>query len=180
MDAEVLDVAEASADVALCALGLMHVPAPDAALRSMRRALVEGGRGVFAVWGERLHCGFAPLFGIVADEVGGEVCPSYFALGRGDALAQLCLAAGFATAATERFALTLDYANAEAACNAVFVAGPVALAWSRFDDHARGRVRARYRAAIAPWKHGRGYRIPAECVVVAARAGDAPGTSSPA
>jgi SAM-dependent methyltransferase len=170
MDAEALDVAAASTDVVLCVLGLMHVPAPDAALRSMLHALVRGGRAVLAVWGERLRCGFAPLFGIVADEVGGEVCPSYFALGRDDALAQLCLAAGFATAATERFALTLDYANAEAACNAVFVAGPVALAWSRFDDHARGRVRARYRAAIAPWKHGRGYRIPGECVIVTARA----------
>lgn len=170
MDAEALDVAEGGTDVVLCALGLMYVPSPEVVLCSMRRALTDGGRAVFAVWGERPRCGFAPLFGIVADEIDGEVCPRFFALGRDDALARLCLAAGFASADSERLSLTLDYATADAACNAAFVAGPVALAWSRFGDHARARVRARYRAAIAPWKNGRGYRIPAECVVVTARA----------
>jgi SAM-dependent methyltransferase len=175
MDAETLDMAEGSADVVLCVLGLMYVPSPDVALQSMRRVLADDGRAVLAVWGERRRCGFAPVFGIVADEIDGEVCPTYFALGRGEALARLCRAAGFATAETERFAATLDYASADAACNAAFVAGPVALAWSRFDDHARARVRARYRAAIAPWKHGRGYRIPGEFVVVTARTHEASG-----
>jgi len=171
MSADALDVGDGGMDVVLCALALMYVPSPDAALQSMRRALADGGRAVFAVWGERLRCGFAPLFGIVAEETGGEVCPGFFALGHDDALARLCRAAGFATADTERVTLTLGYPNADAACSAAFVAGPVALAWSRFDDHARSRVRARYCAAIAPWKNGRGYRIPAECVIVTARAG---------
>jgi SAM-dependent methyltransferase len=174
MDAEALDVDEGSVDVVLCALGLMYMPDPQAALRSMRRALADGGRAVLAVWGARLRCGFAPLFGIVADEIDGEVCPMFFALGRGEALARQCAAAGFGTAETERFAVTLHYPDADAACNAAFVAGPVALAWSRFDDHARARVRTRYCAAIAPWKNGRGYRIPGEFVVVTARASHAP------
>jgi hypothetical protein len=72
-------------------------------------------------------------------------------------------------AESERFVVTLDFPNTDAACNAAFVAGPVALAWSRFGDHARARVRARYCAAIAPWRNGHGYRIPAEFVIVRAR-----------
>jgi len=64
----------------------------------------------------------------------------------------------------------LKYADADEACDAAFVGGPVALAWSRFDAAVRERVRARYLEAIAPWRDGRGYRVPGEFVVVAARA----------
>ena len=35
-----------------------------------------------------------------------------------------------------RIATTLAYADGDEACDAAFVGGPVALAWSRFDDHA--------------------------------------------
>ena len=46
---------------------------------------------------------------------------------------------------------------------------PVALAWSRFDEATRRRVRARYTEAIEPWKRPGGYEIPGEFLVVAAR-----------
>jgi len=69
-----------------------------------------------------------------------------------------------------RIVTTLDYADAEQACDAVFVGGPVALAWAHFPGETRARVRARYVEAIAPWRDGAGYRIPGEFVVVAARA----------
>ena len=61
-------------------------------------------------------------------------------------------------------------ANGEQACDAAFVGGPVALAWSRFDAAARARVRRRYLDTIAPWRHGRGDRVQAEFVVVSAQA----------
>jgi hypothetical protein len=51
----------------------------------------------------------------------------------------------------------------------VFVGGPVALAWSRFDDIVRERVRGRYVEAIARWRRDVGYEIPGEFVVVGAR-----------
>jgi ubiquinone/menaquinone biosynthesis C-methylase UbiE len=53
MDAESLDVPDASFDVALCALGLMYCPDPAAAMREMHRVLVPGGRAAAAVWGPR-------------------------------------------------------------------------------------------------------------------------------
>lgn len=60
------------------------------------------------------------------------------------------------------------YADADQACDAAFVGGPVALAWGRFGPEVRKRVRAHYLEAIAPWREGGAYRVPAEFVLVSA------------
>lgn len=168
MDAELLDPPDASFDVALCALGLMYVPDPAQAVREMRRVLRPGGRMVIAVWGERARCGWADLFSIVDAEVSSEVCPLFFRLGQQDALQRLCLAEKFENVTQHRIRATLAYADADAACKAAFVGGPVALAWSRFDEAAKARVCARYLQSIAVFRHEVGFRIPGEFVIVAA------------
>jgi ubiquinone/menaquinone biosynthesis C-methylase UbiE len=170
MDAEVLALADASFDVVLCALGLMYVPEPEQALREMRRVLKPGGRAVLAVWGPRDRCGWADAFSIVDAEVQGDVCPLFFRLGLSQALARLCTDAGFTAVEEHRIATTLQYTDGATACDAVFVGGPVALAWARFDAAARKRVRAAYLRSVAPWRTPTGYAIPAEFVVVAAHA----------
>jgi ubiquinone/menaquinone biosynthesis C-methylase UbiE len=169
MDAEALDLPDASFDVALCALGLMYAPSPEQALAEMRRVLRPGGRIALAVWGERAACGWAPVFPIVDAEVASEVCPLFFRLGNRVTLAELCEQAGFEAVALRRIDAPLSYPSANHACDAVFVGGPVALAWSRFDEEVRARVQARYLDAIAPWRVGDGYRLPGEFVVVSAR-----------
>lgn len=168
MDAERLDLSEASIDVALCALGLMYLPEPEAALRELRRVLRPGGRLVAAVWGERARCGWAPLFEIVDAEVRSEVCPLFFRLGQGDTLARLAADAGFGAIHLQRIVTTMDYADGDAACRAAFAGGPVALAWSRFDADTRARVNARYLKSLEPWRRSGRYRVPAEFVVLAA------------
>lgn len=170
MDAEHLELPDAGFDVVLCALGLMFLPEPERAMREMRRVLRPGGRLVVAVWGERSRCGWSTVFGIVDAEVLSEVCPLFFRLGQPDALVRLCAELRCEAVEQHRFTTTLDYPDADAACDAAFVGGPVALAWSRFDAAARARVRRRYLDTIAPWRHGRGYRVPAEFVVVSAQA----------
>ena len=95
--------------------------------------------------------------------------PLFFNLGSHDQLAGLCEQAGFEVFDNRRLNSALVYADAEAACDAAFVGGPVALAWSRFDASARLRARQRYLSAIEPWRHQAGYRIPGEFVIVAAR-----------
>jgi SAM-dependent methyltransferase len=173
MDAVHLALPDSSFDVALCALGLMYVPDPAAALCELRRVLRPGGRAVLAVWGERVRCGWAPLFGIVDAEVRSEVCPLYFGLGEGEALARRCASVGLQVTAQQTRSDSLDYADADEACAAAFAGGPVALAWSRFDAKVRERVQARYLEAIAPWRDGRGYRVPAEYLIVTAQRPDA-------
>lgn len=168
MDAERLELADASFDVALCALGLMYVPDPEQALFELRRVVRPQGRIALAVWGERARCGWAALFGIVDAEVASDVCPLFFHLGQHDTLARLCADAGLDVLAQQRIGTTLDYADTDEACRAALVGGPVALAWSRFADPVRSRVRALYADALDPWRHGHGYRVPAEFVVVAA------------
>jgi ubiquinone/menaquinone biosynthesis C-methylase UbiE len=168
MDAEILALPDARFDVVLCALGLMYMPDPARALREMRRVLRPGGRVSLAVWGERSKCGWSAIFPIVDDEVASEVCPLFFRLGEQDALAGLCADAKFENVRHRRIATTLAFADADEACDAAFVGGPVALAWSRFNDEVRARVRARYLDAIESWRHGLGYRIPGEFVIAAA------------
>ena len=169
MDAEQLQLPDAGFDLALCALGLMYVPDPDAALRELQRVLRPGGRAVLAVWGERARCGWAPLFGIVDAEVRSEVCPLFFGLGQGDALARRCASAGLPVTLQRRRSDSLDYVDGAEACAAAFAGGPVAMAWSRFDATVRERVQFRYIDAIAPWRDGEGYRVPAEYLIVAAQ-----------
>jgi ubiquinone/menaquinone biosynthesis C-methylase UbiE len=168
MDAETLALPDASIDVALCALGLMYMPDPEQALREMYRVLRPGGRVSLAVWGERSKCGWSAIFPIVDDEVASEVCPLFFRLGEQDTLARLCADAKFGNVRQRRITATLTFSDANEACDAAFVGGPVALAWSRFDDEIRARVRARYLNAIESWRHGHGYRIPGEFVIAAA------------
>jgi ubiquinone/menaquinone biosynthesis C-methylase UbiE len=169
MDAQKLDFPAAEFDAVLCGLGLMYVPDPAAALREMLRILRPGGRVALAVWGERSQCGWAPLFEIVEAEVSSEVCPLFFRLGGRNQLADLCEQAGFEVFDCRRLKSTLAYVNAAQACDAAFSGGPVALAWSRFNEEVRRRVSQRYVSAIEPWRHPNGYRIPGEFVIVAAR-----------
>ena len=116
MDAEALALPDASVDVALCALGLMYLPAPERALRELRRVLRPGGRlgileittprGVLApfyrLWFDRI----VPLLGRVLP--GGEAYTYLPASVRRfpppEELASLFAANGFASVRYRTFA----------------------------------------------------------------------------
>jgi ubiquinone/menaquinone biosynthesis C-methylase UbiE len=164
-DAEDLRWEDGSFDAVLCALGLMYVADPGTCLRQSWRVLRAGGRMVAAVWGARKNCGWAEIFPIVDRRVSSEVCPLFFQLGTGRTLAQTMEEAGFVQVTEERLFPVLEYATAEDALGAAFAGGPVALAYSRFDDATREEVHAEYLDSIAPWRAGEGYRIPGEFVV---------------
>jgi ubiquinone/menaquinone biosynthesis C-methylase UbiE len=166
MDAESLDFADAAFDVVLCALGLMYVADPAASLREMRRVLRVGGRCVIAVWGERRRCGWADIFPIVDARVTSEVCPTFFQLGTGDALKYELESAAFGEVVEERISTELVYDSADDAVGAAFAGGPVALAYSRFNEAVRAEAHAEYLESIEGCRVGTGYAIPGEFVVV--------------
>jgi ubiquinone/menaquinone biosynthesis C-methylase UbiE len=170
MGAEALEFPDGSFDAALCALGLMYVPEVDTALREMHRVLVRGGRAVAAVWGARRNCGWAEIFPIVEARVQSDVCPMFFQLGTGHSLADCFAAADFNNVRVERLSTELLYDSGEAAADAAFAGGPVAMAYSRFDDETRAAARADYIASIAAFREGNGYRIPGEFVIACADA----------
>jgi ubiquinone/menaquinone biosynthesis C-methylase UbiE len=169
MEAEDLRFPDGSFDVVLCALGLMYVPDPVTALREMSRVLRPGGFVVAAVWGARNRCGWAEIFPIVDARVQSEVCPMFFQLGTGDRLALTMAEAGLSDVRADRISTCLDYTSAEAACGAAFAGGPVALAYSRFDDRTRRAAEEEYLASIASYRTGEGYAIPGEFVVARGR-----------
>jgi ubiquinone/menaquinone biosynthesis C-methylase UbiE len=167
--ADARDLDGAGFDAALCAFGLMYAPDPVEALRAMHAALRPGGRAAAAVWGRRARCGWAEIFPIVDARVESEVCPLFFQLGAPAALVMAFQAAGFTDVVTERIETTLDYPTAKAALAAAFEAGPVALAWSRFDQKTRAEAQAEYLASIASFRTGDGYALPGEFVAAVGR-----------
>ena len=167
MGAESLELPDATFDVALCALGLMYVPDAPAAMREILRVLKPGGRAVAAVWGAREKCGWAEIFSIVDARVDSDVCPMFFQLGTQDQLRVLFESAGFVDVVSERLSTVLHYTSGEEACGAAFEGGPVALAYSRFDEPTRGAARAEYLASIERWRNGQAYDVPGEFVIAA-------------
>jgi len=167
MDAEELAFPDASFHAALDALGLMYVPDPVAALREMRRVLRPGGRAAACVWGARANCGWAEIFPIVDARVNTDVCPLFFQLGTGDALAAAFSAAGFSEVRSERIRTELRYRSPEDALGAVFAGGPVAMAYGRFDEPTRAEAHGEYLESIERYRTpDGGYAIPGEFVAV--------------
>lgn len=166
MEAEKLAFDDAGFDAVLCALGLMYVTDARASVAELRRVLKPGGRSVSAVWGARDRCGWADIFPIVDARVQSEVCPMFFQLGSGETLEFVYDEAGFTDIATERISTLLHYANADDAIGAAFAGGPVALAYSRFDEKTREEAHREYLASIDAFRDGNGYKIPGEFVVV--------------
>jgi hypothetical protein len=89
----------------------------------------------------------------------------FFQLGTGDTLKSTMSRAGLDAIDVRRLSTTLHYASADEACGAAFAGGPVALAYSKFDDATRDEAHAEYIASIERFKRGDRYEIPGEFVV---------------
>ncbi len=77
------------------------------------------------------------------------------------------VSAGFSEVRTEKLRTVLRYESADAACGVTFAGGPVALAYSRFNQRTRDEAHAEYVASIEPFRTAAtgGYEIPGEFVI---------------
>lgn len=173
MDAERLDLSDASFDVALCALGLAHVPSPARALREMARVVVPGGRVAVAVWGSSAQCGWSRIFSIVNAHAKPAVCPEFYALGTGDNLPALFRDAGLTDVVSERLETRLEWMSSDDALGATVAGGPIAPVYSRFDECTRRAVDGAYMESLQPWRIGDAYSVPGEFVIVIGRKNEA-------
>ena len=91
----------------------------------------------------------------------------FFRLGTGDALERALALAGFRAITGRRLETRLCYASAEEACEAAFVGGPVALAYSRFSEPMKAEAHREYLDSLSPYRQDQGYSVPGEFVVAA-------------
>ncbi|WP_296705858.1 class I SAM-dependent methyltransferase [Algoriphagus sp.] len=165
MDAENLSFEESTFDLVTCALGLMYLPDPDRALQEMYRTLKPGGKAAVVVWGSRKHCGWAEIFPIVDARVSSDVCPMFFQLGERENLNYPFEKAGFKNISLQKISTILHYKTEDEACQASFLGGPVAMAYSRFDNQTKIEAQKEYIESIQKFRIGKGYEIPGEFVV---------------
>ncbi len=166
MEAEELSFPDHSFDVTICSLGLMYVTDTQQSVDEMYRVTRPGGRAAALVWGHRNACGWADIFPIVESRVSSEVCPLFFRLGTGNLLQMTFEQAGFSNITVDKINTLLQYNSGEDAVGAAFIGGPVAMAWSRFNDTVKKEAADEYLASIEKFKAGEGYSIPGEFVIV--------------
>ena len=120
LDAQAMDLAEASFDGVLCRWGFMLMPDPQASLSECRRVLVPGGRLVFAVFTGPDENPFASLPARVLMEQGflpkpsGDWRPGILALADRQRLDSLVDAAGFSSKDIEAVDMRWTFDDADA------------------------------------------------------------------
>jgi len=169
LDAQAMDVDDASFDGVICRWGFMLMPDPAAAFRECRRVLRPGGRLAFAVFTGPDENPWASLPAGVLREAGhlpppaGEWQPGILALADRSRLQALLDGAGFTTTDIERVDMAWTFANPDEFWTflvEVTALGPVVRALS---DVERDAVRARINARLASFARAGEIALPSQC-----------------
>jgi SAM-dependent methyltransferase len=155
LDAERMDLEDASFDGVVCRYGYMLMADPAAALAETKRVLREGGRLAFAVWGppDRNLWAFIPGFALV--EAGHlpppePGAPGIFAMGEPERIRSLVTGAGFTDPELQEVAVEWDYNDPAVHWEKTMkLAAPIAEAVNALPDDERERIRELVASRVA-------------------------------
>ena len=147
LDAERMDLEDASVDGVVCRYGYMLMADPAAALSETRRVMRDGGRLAFAVWGppDRNLWAFLPGFALV--EAGHlpppePDAPGIFAMGDPERIRSLVTGAGFAAPELQEVTVDWDYTDPAVHWEKTMkLAAPIADAVNGLPEDERERIR---------------------------------------
>jgi SAM-dependent methyltransferase len=172
LDAEQLDLPDASVDGVLNRFGYILKGDPPRALAEIRRVLRPGGRLAFSVWAERARNPWMTVPADVMVERGhlGPASDEEMRLSERrnpESIARLLAEAGFAVAEIEELPVAYRFADAEELWFFVSeLRGPVALALTKLDDRERSEVRTAVEARAT--RAGTGFELSGVSLNVAA------------
>jgi ubiquinone/menaquinone biosynthesis C-methylase UbiE len=176
MDAQQLDLPDASVDGVLSRFGVMLMPEPARALHEARRVLRDGGRFAYAVWGQPDRNPWLTTFvGAIAQS--GHAPPGDpfgpggpFSLAAAEANRELVAAAGFSDVHVEEIESAFRFDDFDGYWDLQReVAGPVAVLLASLPPDAIHDIRTALEPAVEPFRSNGGLAMPSLAVVVSAR-----------
>jgi SAM-dependent methyltransferase len=174
MDAENMDLADASVDGAVCRFGYMLMSDPTAALRETRRVLRDGGRVVFAVWAEPMRNPWVLVPGSVLMERGhmpppDPDGPGIFALGERAKIESALDAAGLSPSAIEDVEIQHRASDRDEMWKRVSTTmGPMAKVIAGQPQEEQDAIRSAIEERAEPFRAADGYSLPGAAWVVRA------------
>jgi ubiquinone/menaquinone biosynthesis C-methylase UbiE len=170
MDAERIDLEDASVDGVLCRWGYMLMADPAAALRETRRVLREEGRLSFSVWGAPEDNPWATITARVLIERGHmeppeSGRPGIFAMADPGRIEALMTDAGFEQPHLHEIPMTWSFESFDEFWRYTMeIAGAIALVIAQLDDRERQTVRSETESRFEDFAADGRYDMPGVCI----------------
>jgi ubiquinone/menaquinone biosynthesis C-methylase UbiE len=175
MDAQRIELADASVDAVISRFGLMLVPDPAQSLREARRVLRPGGRLAYAVLGAPDRNPWISMFMAAVAEAGhappgGPSVPGGpFSLSEPERNRELLRGAGFAEVRVEEMAGVMRYDSfGDYWAVQSSIGGPLALLIASLPADEVEALGAALESKLAPFRSGDAYELPSLAVVASA------------
>jgi len=169
LDAQAMDLVDASFDGVICRWGFMLMPDPAAAFRECRRVLVPGGRLVLAVFTGPEKNPFASIPARILVEMGSLPTPSsgwrpgILALADRATLESLIGAAGFTSIEVEAVAMAWTFESLDDYWSFLVDMSALGPRIRALSEEARARFRATLNERLAPFTSSSAIALPSEC-----------------
>lgn len=163
MDAQEIDLPDASVDGVLIRYGLMLVPDIAKALSEVRRVLRPGRVLTYTTWPPPETNPWMMILGLTMIQLGHFTPPEgpFVPLGSGDENVAVAQAAGFATVHTEAIDLPIHYPSFQRYWEVnTEIGGPMATTIRTLSDDDREAVRSQVEEYAAPFMTGDGLTFP--------------------